>query len=91
MEVEVPATAAVLDYVLSDKSQSAWDNHGRQDFHTAVEGALNERQLQRQVMKMLKVLFGLSRQRDITRYFVRACSFFHRTADPAMFLDFCDD
>ncbi|KAK9832645.1 hypothetical protein WJX81_006656 [Elliptochloris bilobata] len=39
--VGVPPTAAALDWVLSDGAQTMWDNNNRQDFHTAVAGALS--------------------------------------------------
>ncbi|MEW5300882.1 MAG: hypothetical protein WDW36_003778 [Sanguina aurantia] len=37
--VDVPYSAAVVDFVLSDHEQLLWDNNNAQDFHTAVLGA----------------------------------------------------
>ena len=36
-EVEVPAGAGLLDFVISDREQKTWDNNKGADYHTAVE------------------------------------------------------
>jgi hypothetical protein len=36
--VDVPLSAAVLDFVFSNKERSAWDNNKNKDFHTTVLG-----------------------------------------------------
>lgn len=35
-DVDVPASAAVLNWVVSDKAQRVWDNNAGRDFHTLV-------------------------------------------------------
>ncbi|KAG2438870.1 hypothetical protein HYH02_010668 [Chlamydomonas schloesseri] len=37
--VDVPYSAAVLNFVFSDREQRMWDNNGQRDFHTKVAGA----------------------------------------------------
>ncbi|PNW73956.1 hypothetical protein CHLRE_13g579582v5 [Chlamydomonas reinhardtii] len=37
--VDVPYSAAVLNFVFSDREQRMWDNNNQRDFHTAVAGA----------------------------------------------------
>ena len=44
-EVQVPAEAAVVDWVLSDSSQRHWDNNRLVDFHSRVQDALTTDQL----------------------------------------------
>ncbi|EFJ50113.1 hypothetical protein VOLCADRAFT_58732, partial [Volvox carteri f. nagariensis] len=36
--VDVPYSAAVLNYVFSDRDQRNWDNNGTRDYHTLVAG-----------------------------------------------------
>jgi hypothetical protein len=38
--VQVPHSAAVLDFVFSDTDQTSWDNANYRDYHTLVEGVL---------------------------------------------------
>ncbi|GLI61875.1 hypothetical protein VaNZ11_004385 [Volvox africanus] len=37
--IDVPYSAAVLNFVFSDREQRNWDNNGMRDFHTLVSGA----------------------------------------------------
>ena len=55
-EVLIPATAAVLDFVLSDSAQTNWDNNGSKDFHTAVADALDASSLQLHLIQALEVI-----------------------------------
>ncbi len=36
--LDVPYSAAVLNFVFSDREQRVWDNNGQRDFHTLVAG-----------------------------------------------------
>ncbi|CAD7701776.1 unnamed protein product [Ostreobium quekettii] len=38
--IDIPATAAVLNYVFEDGNQEVWDNNKNMDFHTAIQGPL---------------------------------------------------
>lgn len=53
--LEVPSTAAVLDFVLSDAEERSWDNNGRSDFHSAVGGALHGAALENHLARLLRV------------------------------------
>ncbi|GIL64573.1 hypothetical protein Vafri_18474 [Volvox africanus] len=37
--IDVPYSAAVLNFVFSDRDQRNWDNNGQRDYHTVVSGA----------------------------------------------------
>ncbi|GIL75551.1 hypothetical protein Vretifemale_5321 [Volvox reticuliferus] len=37
--IDVPYSAAVLNFVFSDREQRNWDNNGMRDYHTLVSGA----------------------------------------------------
>lgn len=63
LEVEVPATAAVLDFVLSDSAQNTWDNNGSKDFHTGVAKSLDASKMQQQLIKTLEVITVLFQSR----------------------------
>lgn len=39
--LDVPYSAAVLNFVFSDREQRVWDNNGQRDFHTLVAGEGN--------------------------------------------------
>jgi len=43
--VDVPHSAAVLDFVFSDRDQRTWDNNNMKDFHTRIQGALTNEEL----------------------------------------------
>ena len=41
-EVDIPATAAVVDFVFSDREQRTWDNNGNTDYHSKVVDAASK-------------------------------------------------
>ena len=55
VRVEVPRTAAQLDFVLSDGEERAWDNNGQADFHSGVGGALHGAALETHLATLLRV------------------------------------
>ncbi|KAK9861945.1 hypothetical protein WJX84_010056, partial [Apatococcus fuscideae] len=52
--VEVPRTAAIIDFVFCDNARRAWDNNRQRDFHSDVVGALNPDQLVQHLCDMLQ-------------------------------------
>ena len=52
--VEVPRTAAIIDFVFCDNARRAWDNNRQRDFHSDVVGALNPDQLVQHLCGMLQ-------------------------------------
>lgn len=55
--LQVPRTAAQLDFVLSDAEGRLWDNNGQADFHSAVGGALHGAGLESHLATLLGVHF----------------------------------
>ncbi|KAK9830489.1 hypothetical protein WJX72_012015 [[Myrmecia] bisecta] len=45
--VQIPSSAAILDYVFCDTAKRAWDNNGMADYHTAIADALSDAELER--------------------------------------------
>ena len=43
--VSIPATAQVLDFVLSDSDRRAWDNNKNRDYHVPIKNALTKEKL----------------------------------------------
>lgn len=54
VDLEVPSTTAIIDFVVSDSSEGTWDNNGRADFHSAVAGARSGRSLLKQLIGLLR-------------------------------------
>ena len=54
-DVHVPATASVLNFVLSDSALVQWDNNSWTDFCTGVEEALDANALELELVKALEV------------------------------------
>lgn len=44
-DIDVPRIAEVVDFVLSDREQRAWDNNHKQDFHVTVQSNLSREEL----------------------------------------------
>jgi hypothetical protein len=43
--IQVPSTAQVVDFVLSDTDRRAWDNNKNRDYHVPVRKALSKEKL----------------------------------------------
>lgn len=52
--VDVPCSAAVLNFVFSDREERAWDNNGGKDYHSPVQGAAGGEQLVEMVYQAMK-------------------------------------
>lgn len=55
VDVEVPSTAAVLNFVMVDSAQQLWDNNNYKDFYTGVSGALDAQALEFELIRLLEV------------------------------------
>jgi Starch/carbohydrate-binding module (family 53) len=59
---DIPGTAAVVDFVMSNGALNAWDNNSSNDFHTPVQDAPSGERLQQMLFDalMVRVRLGLS-------------------------------
>eukprot|EP00879_Flechtneria_rotunda_P007886 GHRR01008263.1.p1 GENE.GHRR01008263.1~~GHRR01008263.1.p1 ORF type:complete len:1096 (+),score=490.52 GHRR01008263.1:107-3289(+) len=52
--VDIPASAAVVDFVLSDRDGRVWDNNNNRDFHSSVEAAATNDSMVEMVFQAMK-------------------------------------
>eukprot|EP00775_Hariotina_reticulata_P005611 gene5611-5849_t len=52
--VDIPASAAVVDFVISDKEGRNWDNNSNKDFHSSVEAAATSDSMVEMVFQAMK-------------------------------------
>ncbi|WIA34022.1 hypothetical protein OEZ86_012404 [Tetradesmus obliquus] len=52
--VDIPASAAVVDFVISDRDGRMWDNNANKDFHSSVEAAATDSSMVEMVFQAMK-------------------------------------
>jgi hypothetical protein len=56
--VDIPASAAVVDFVVSDREGRVWDNNDNKDFHSPVEAAATSDSMVEMVFQVCRVWGG---------------------------------